>query len=379
VFPEASAEIYFCNSLIELKRIGRSQLSPAMLREIRSCHTADCRKNVLLLLFPVLWLVGARIVGMRTSASMVGYVLMAVAVLGLSAVLHEASHHLVFKSPRLNWLAGVAAGIPCLLSVSAYRALHLAHHAHERSDLDPDDIEMHLKDGRMLRVAYVGFAILGTYLYLPHVACHGFRLAKPSKRRLIVAEYALSLGTILLACRLLGAVWVAHYWLLPLIIASQITSLRGLAEHGMTTAGNPFTASRTVVSTQLVSFLLLNLNYHLEHHLFPGVPWYNLPRLHRILLPEYRLVGASVYPGYTRYFLDFASPANRSAVGIVCARTGRRTPPITTRAVNTRAGLPCMHPPMWSGSGRDVTAAGRGRCSRGLRRHRIDRSTDMKR
>jgi len=129
----------------------------------------------------------------------------------------------------------------------------------------------------MLRVAYVGFAILGTYLYLPHVAFHGTRLAKPSKRRLIVAEYALSLGTILLACRLLGAVWVAHYRLLPIVIASQVTSLRGLAEHGMTTAGDPFTASRTVVSTGLVSFLLLNLNYHMEHHLSRECPGITSP------------------------------------------------------------------------------------------------------
>jgi fatty acid desaturase len=302
----ATTEIYFCNSVKQLKRIGRSQLAPAMLREIRTCHAADLRRNLPLILFPLLWVIGAGLVRGRTSVSVVGYLFMGLAALGLSAVLHEASHNLVFKSPRLNWLIGVAAGLPCLLSVSAYRALHLAHHAHERSDRDPDDIELHQKDGRLLRAIYVGFAILGTYLYLPHVALQGFRLARRSKRRLILAEYGVSVGAICLAGRVLGTAWLTHFWLIPLIIASQITSLRGLAEHGMTTAGNPFTASRTVVSTRVVSVLLLNLNYHLEHHLFPGVPWYNLPRVHRILLPEYRLVGASVYPGYARYFLDFA-------------------------------------------------------------------------
>jgi len=102
VSTEASAEIYFCKSLKELKRIRRSQLSPVLLREIRSCHKPENRMNVLLLLFPVLWLVGARIVSMRTAESVVGYLLMGLAALGLSAVLHEASHHLIFKSPRLN-------------------------------------------------------------------------------------------------------------------------------------------------------------------------------------------------------------------------------------------------------------------------------------
>jgi fatty acid desaturase len=34
-------------------------------------------------------------------------------------------------------------------------------------------------------------------------------------------------------------------------------------------------------------FAYLNSNYHLEHHYFPGVPFYNLPRLQRALIPFY--------------------------------------------------------------------------------------------
>jgi fatty acid desaturase len=32
-------------------------------------------------------------------------------------------------------------------------------------------------------------------------------------------------------------------------------------------------------------------NYHLEHHYFPSVPFYNLPRLQRLLLPFYEKRG----------------------------------------------------------------------------------------
>ena len=32
-------------------------------------------------------------------------------------------------------------------------------------------------------------------------------------------------------------------------------------------------------------------NYHLEHHYFPGVPFYNLPRLQRLLRPFYEKRG----------------------------------------------------------------------------------------
>ncbi len=50
---------------------------------------------------------------------------------------------------------------------------------------------------------------------------------------------------------------------------------------------------------------MCNINYHLEHHLFPGMPWYNLPKVHRLLQDEYRQAGSSVYPSYTQFCIDF--------------------------------------------------------------------------
>ena len=39
--------------------------------------------------------------------------------------------------------------------------------------------------------------------------------------------------------------------------------------------------TRTVYINPVFRFLYLNMNYHVEHHLFPTVPYYNLPALHR--------------------------------------------------------------------------------------------------
>jgi fatty acid desaturase len=38
-------------------------------------------------------------------------------------------------------------------------------------------------------------------------------------------------------------------------------------------------------------------NYHLEHHYFPGVPFYNLPRLQKLLMPFYAKRGMTAH-GY---------------------------------------------------------------------------------
>lgn len=44
--------------------------------------------------------------------------------------------------------------------------------------------------------------------------------------------------------------------------------------------------TRTVLLNPLLSFLYWNMNYHVEHHMYPGVPCYNLPKLHRLLADD---------------------------------------------------------------------------------------------
>jgi fatty acid desaturase len=37
---------------------------------------------------------------------------------------------------------------------------------------------------------------------------------------------------------------------------------------------------RTVYMNRLIRFLYWNMNYHVEHHMFPMVPYHRLPELH---------------------------------------------------------------------------------------------------
>jgi fatty acid desaturase len=65
-----------------------------------------------------------------------------------------------------------------------------------------------------------------------------------------------------------------------------------------------------------VSFCLLNENYHLEHHLFPEVPSYNLPRLHALLrsrLPH--SVEARSYSGFLAAFVGRFFRGDESMMG----------------------------------------------------------------
>ena len=70
-----------------------------------------------------------------------------------------------------------------------------------------------------------------------------------------------------------------------LLVFFGTTQHAGLAEDVLDHRLN----TRTVLMNPVFRFLYLNMNYHLEHHMFPAVPYRNLPSLHDMVrhdLPE---------------------------------------------------------------------------------------------
>ena len=45
-------------------------------------------------------------------------------------------------------------------------------------------------------------------------------------------------------------------------------------------------STRTFTCSRLVGFYYWNMQYHLEHHMYPGVPFYNLPRLRQAIASD---------------------------------------------------------------------------------------------
>lgn len=56
--------------------------------------------------------------------------------------------------------------------------------------------------------------------------------------------------------------------------------------------------TRTVAMNPVFRFLYLNMNYHTEHHLFPQVPYYNLPALHEAVRDQLPRPKPSVWAAY---------------------------------------------------------------------------------
>ncbi len=92
---------------------------------------------------------------------------------------------------------------------------------------------------------------------------------------LLVIVTALATGSFL-PLFLIGLPSLFGTWLMSLYGLTQHT---GLAENVLDHRLN----SRTFLTNIVNKFLYLNMNYHVEHHMFPLVPYYNLPALHEIV------------------------------------------------------------------------------------------------
>ena len=94
------------------------------------------------------------------------------------------------------------------------------------------------------------------------------------------------------------------YWFVPYFsLFMTLMYVRSVAEHfAIPDFDNKLEGTRTVVPAfwERAFFGPHNVSYHLEHHLYAAVPFYNLPLLHAELMenPEYRKC-AHITHGYT--------------------------------------------------------------------------------
>ncbi|MBF9030445.1 fatty acid desaturase [Rhodobacterales bacterium HKCCE3408] len=56
--------------------------------------------------------------------------------------------------------------------------------------------------------------------------------------------------------------------------------------------------SRTVYMNPVSRWIYWNMNYHVEHHMFPMVPFHALPRLHEVLKPDLPPANSSILDAY---------------------------------------------------------------------------------
>ncbi len=219
------------------------------------------------------------------------------AVFDFTVLLHEVVHRAVLpeSSESAYRILGLLYAVPSGISASQFTRWHLDHHAGLGSNID--DPKRHYlspkKNARWLKALYFTPALFPIYF---RAAAKETAAYEPELRRRIAGErlftIAFQLG-VLAAIALIGG-WAVAFklYVVPVFFIFPIAfALNRLGQHYDIDPSDPAKWSTLVKASWFWDVVFLFSNYHLEHHYFPGVPFYNLPRLQKLLLPFYRKRG----------------------------------------------------------------------------------------
>jgi len=234
------------------------------------------------------------------------YLLAAASLHGISLFTHEAVHGTLARNRWINGVLGAFCAIPVLQNFSAYRVLHLRHHSHLGEDRDPDHYAAYTRWTWLIFLMNWGRLLVGYPVYITMIPILGFMHGTAADRAGILAEIAATVLAAWLCLTLVPAQWLLHGWLIPMLFINTMVNIRGMSQHTLLEhSDDDVLGTRTILTSPLVRFFMCNENFHLEHHLYPGVPWYHLPRVHAALRLPLAGKGAHFIPTYGSFVAEF--------------------------------------------------------------------------
>lgn len=291
--------------------------------ELRDLERVDGRHGPRLALFAALYLgaaAGATWLAASGPAGGLGwlvraplYLLAAASLHGISLFTHEGVHGLLARRPLVNRLLSAACALPVLQNFAAYRVLHLQHHTDLGGGRDPDHYANYSRRTWLVQAMNWGRLIAGYPAYITAIPVLGWRRGAASDRRWIAFELTcLALVAALALAAPLPPGALLHGWLVPMVIINTLVNIRGMSQHTLLEeSADPIRGTRTILAGPVVSFFMCNENFHLEHHLYPRVPWYNLPRLHERLRDALVAERAPFIPSYFAFVKHFVRSSLR--------------------------------------------------------------------
>ena len=204
---------------------------------------------------------------------------------------HETAHGTAFKSRWLNEAANWISSLLYLEEPLHRRYTHTNHHTytwHVGKDVQmPFDTPM----------AFGGWLLEISGLVLTHF--HVVTLL-----RLVSGRYTKEMKSVIpdnefprirrnawifilvylciVVAIILGFSQLLWYLVIPMILGRPVMLLFTLIQHVEMQENSPsiIESTRSFRTSRIAEFLYMNMNNHVEHHLYPQVPFYTLPQLH---------------------------------------------------------------------------------------------------
>jgi|TARA_Y100000310_G_C20664445_1_gene806662 fatty acid desaturase len=222
--------------------------------------------------------------------------------MGLIAV-HELQHRTVFTSKALNTFFEKLYAFISWSDYLWYRASHIKHHQATCQDRYDGEVQLPVKFSLRRWSFWVGMLAwnpLATWRRLKLVWRHANGYIEGSWYSHVLPESNPGLRsrhrnwarTLLIGHALLAMTFIlSGHWFLIVVYTfgtfycGWLGFLCGIPQHfGLNENVADFRLNtRTFTCSWLPAFYYWNMQYHLEHHMFPGVPFYNLPRLRKAI------------------------------------------------------------------------------------------------
>ncbi len=211
---------------------------------------------------------------------------------------HECGHGTAFKTAWMNNAVYHAACFMIMREPAIWRWSHTRHHTDTIIvGRDPEIAVM--RPVWMMKVALLFLGIPQVWAASKGLLRHaGGHLTEDEKTFVPEMErdkiYLVARIWLVIHLAVIGfSLWMGS--ILPMLLVGPLPSMYGAWLHvmtGLTQHGglaedvlDHRLNSRTVYMNPVLRFMYWNMNYHIEHHMFPMVPYHQLPKLHEAMKP----------------------------------------------------------------------------------------------
>ena len=233
--------------------------------------------------------------------------------------MHECGHRTAFASREVSDAVAWWAGVLSFYNADFYRRYHQWHHRYtHQPGLDPEleDPAASTLPAYLLELSGLSWwlgkirghwrGVRGEFSGCPYIPKEAATQVRDSIRR----QFAVY-GVLLLASIPAGNGFLLWAWLLPLAVGQPLLRFVLMAEHGgCATTDNGLENTRTTLTAAPLRWLMWNMPFHSEHHLYPSLPFHALAAAHRELAPRL----AHVAPGYVAVHREFLRDLSALAI-----------------------------------------------------------------
>jgi len=226
---------------------------------------------------------------------------------------HEFRHRTVFQSRRINTFFYEIFSFLSFYEAQTFRWTHGNHHRRTIHTTNPYDYEIQVPRGNgPIRLIYEFSGLRPIFSEYKKLILHSCSIVTPLAKDCVPRNHwpkvVFSSRVYLVLSALIVAASVYFSSVLPLffVITPNLygrlifnwtigfTEHAGLQENALDHREN----SRNVMVNPILGFLCMNMNYHLNHHLFPQVPFYHLPKLHERIKDQLPVAYSSLWSCY---------------------------------------------------------------------------------